>query len=88
MSILNKHVCHGVQVYAVASELGRALVLWKATDDDGSPYKVKVQRQGDGMLVEVNARKNWRRQYFAIEPMESAILTGKFCIRSSAAYYL
>ena len=44
----------------VASELwesGRLIHMESESDDDGSPYKVKVQRQGDGMLVEVNGEK-------------------------------
>ncbi len=44
----------------VASELwesGRLVRMESESDDDGSPYKVKVQRQGDGMLVEVNGEK-------------------------------
>ena len=51
----------------VASELwesGRLIHMESESDDDGSPYKVKVQRQGDGMLVEVNSEKNWRPAIF------------------------
>tara|TARA_B100000676_G_scaffold172135_1_gene169264 strand:+ start:1979 stop:2287 length:309 start_codon:yes stop_codon:yes gene_type:complete len=51
----------------VVSELwesGRLVHMESESDDDGSPYKVKVQRQGDGMLVEVNSEKNWRPAIF------------------------
>jgi hypothetical protein len=44
----------------VASELyenGRLLRMESETDDDGDPYKVKVQRLGDGLLVEVNGHR-------------------------------
>ena len=43
-----------------ASELwegGRLVHMESESDDDGSPYKVNVRRQGDGMLVEVNGEK-------------------------------
>ena len=44
----------------VASELwehGRLVQMESETDDDGDPYKVKVQRHRDGLLVEVNGEE-------------------------------
>ena len=44
----------------VASEVwenGRLIRMESETDDDGDPYKVKVERRGDGMLVEVNGQR-------------------------------
>lgn len=44
----------------VASEVwenGRLIRMESETDDDGDPYKVKVRRLGDGMLVEVNGER-------------------------------
>ena len=44
----------------VASEVwenGRLLQMESETDYDGDPYKVKVQRLDDGMLVEVNGER-------------------------------
>lgn len=44
----------------VASELwqdGRLLKMVSTTDDDGDPWKVKVERVGQGMLVEVNGER-------------------------------
>jgi hypothetical protein len=44
----------------VASEVwenGRLLWMESETDDDGDPYKLKVWRLGEGMLVEVNGER-------------------------------
>ena len=44
----------------VASEVwenGRLLRMVSETNDDGDPYKVKVERRGAGMLVEVNGKR-------------------------------
>lgn len=44
----------------VASEVwenGRLVRMESETDDDGDPYKVKVRRLGNGMLVEVNGER-------------------------------
>ncbi|PPR62564.1 MAG: hypothetical protein CFH10_00782 [Alphaproteobacteria bacterium MarineAlpha4_Bin2] len=38
-------------------EAGRLLRMESETDDDGDPYKVIVQRRGEGLLVEVNGEK-------------------------------
>jgi hypothetical protein len=38
-------------------ENGRLLSMESETDDDGDPYKVKVWRLGEGMLVEVNGEQ-------------------------------
>lgn len=44
----------------VASEVwenGRLLRMESETNDDGDPYKVKVKRLGEGLLVEVNGQQ-------------------------------
>lgn len=44
----------------VASELwedGRLLKMESETNDDGDPYKVRVERQEEGLLVEVNGER-------------------------------
>ena len=38
-------------------ENGRLLQMESETDDDGDSYKLKLQRLGDGMLVEVNGER-------------------------------
>jgi len=44
----------------IASEVwenGKLLRMESETDDDGDPYKVKVERLGNGMVVEVNGQR-------------------------------